>query len=133
MEQKQAAVGMTKLDRENVYEWKKVKDRITTHLVERAGVPFLQFSLLEETGIVTHAFSTRLGGVSEGVCSTMNVSSPVATGKKRYGKTIGGWAKLWASTAPIWSALIRPIPRTSGLSPKPIGARVLRAQRTTPT
>ena len=69
MEQKQAAVGMTKLDRENVYEWKKVKDRITTHLVERAGVPFLQFSLLEETGIVTHAFSTRLGGVSEGVCS----------------------------------------------------------------
>ena len=34
MEQKQAAVGMTKLDRENVYEWKKVKDRITTHLVE---------------------------------------------------------------------------------------------------
>lgn len=48
MEQKQAAVEMTKLDRENVYEWKKVKDRITTHLVERAGVPFLQFSLLRK-------------------------------------------------------------------------------------
>lgn len=55
-------------------EWKKVEGRVTTRLVERAGVPFLQFPLLEETGIVTHGFSTRLGGVSTGVCSTMNVS-----------------------------------------------------------
>lgn len=96
MEQKQAAVEMTKLDRENVYEWKKVKDRITTHLVERAGVPFLQFSLLEETGIVTHAFSTRLGGVSEGVCSTMNVSftrgdreEAVRENYRRLGEAVG--------------------------------------------
>ena len=96
MEQKQAAVGMTKLDRENVYEWKKVKDRITTHLVERAGVPFLQFSLLEETGIATHAFSTRLGGVSEGVCSTMNVSftrgdreEAVRENYRRLGEAVG--------------------------------------------
>ncbi len=55
-------------------EWKKVEGRVTTRLVERAGVPFLQFPLLEETGIVNHGFSTRLGGVSTGVCSTMNVS-----------------------------------------------------------
>ena len=54
--------------------WKKVKGRVTTRLVERAGVPFLSFPLLEETGIVTQGFSTRLGGVSEGDCSSMNVS-----------------------------------------------------------
>ena len=54
--------------------WKKVKGRVTTRLVERAGVPFLNFPLLEETGIVTQGFSTRLGGVSEGDYSSMNVS-----------------------------------------------------------
>lgn len=41
-------------------------------LRERNGVPYLAFSALEETGIVSHAFSTRLGGVSEGKYATMN-------------------------------------------------------------
>ena len=31
------------------------------------GVPFLSYPMLEETGIVNHGFSTRLGGVSKGV------------------------------------------------------------------
>lgn len=35
---------------------------------------YLSYPLLEQTGIVTHGFSTRVGGVSEGVCSTMNLS-----------------------------------------------------------
>lgn len=34
----------------------------------------LTYPLLENTGIVKHGFSTRVGGVSEGVCSTMNLS-----------------------------------------------------------
>lgn len=55
-------------------EWKKVKDRETTCLLEREGVPFLQFPLLEKTGCVLHGFSSRLGGVSEGDLSTMNLS-----------------------------------------------------------
>lgn len=55
-------------------EWKKVQGRETTRLTERAGVPFLQFPMLEETGIVTHGFSTRLGGVSQGEWSSMNLS-----------------------------------------------------------
>ena len=40
------------------------------------GVPleFLTFPLLEETGIVKHLFSTRLGGVSQGDCASMNFS-----------------------------------------------------------
>ncbi|WP_249303275.1 peptidoglycan editing factor PgeF [Qiania dongpingensis] len=39
----------------------------------RKGIPFLSFPLLEESGLVKHGFSTRLGGVSEGVCASMNL------------------------------------------------------------
>jgi len=35
---------------------------------------YLTFPLLENTGIVKHLFSTRLGGVSEGIFSSMNLS-----------------------------------------------------------
>ncbi len=35
---------------------------------------YLTFPLLEETGLVRHLFSTRLGGVSEGIFSSMNLS-----------------------------------------------------------
>jgi len=38
------------------------------------GVPYLYYPLLKKTDMVYHGFSTRLGGVSEGVCSTMNLS-----------------------------------------------------------
>lgn len=38
------------------------------------GVGMLQFPLLEKSGVVKHGFSTRLGGVSEGIYSTMNLS-----------------------------------------------------------
>lgn len=34
----------------------------------------LKYPLLENTGIVKHCFTTRLGGVSEGIFSTMNLS-----------------------------------------------------------
>lgn len=41
----------------------------------RAGkVEYLTFPLLEETGLVRHLFSTRIGGVSEGIYSSMNLS-----------------------------------------------------------
>lgn len=42
--------------------------------IGKNGVPYLSNSMLEETGIVRHGFSTRLGGVSEGIFSTMNLS-----------------------------------------------------------
>lgn len=38
------------------------------------GVEYLSYPLLEKTGMVKHGFSTRIGGVSEGVCSSMNLS-----------------------------------------------------------
>ncbi len=43
-------------------------------LREKAGVPFFVFPLLEDTGLVSHCFSTRLGGVSKGEFSSMNFS-----------------------------------------------------------
>lgn len=35
---------------------------------------YLSFPLLEETGLVQHLFTTRLGGVSDGIFSSMNLS-----------------------------------------------------------
>ena len=77
-------------------EWKKVKGRSSTKLVEREGVPFLIFPALEETGTVVHGFSTRLGGVSEGMFSSMNVSftrgdrkEAVRENYRRLGAAIG--------------------------------------------
>lgn len=41
----------------------------------RAGeVEYLTFPLLEQTGIVRHLFTTRIGGVSKGIYSSMNLS-----------------------------------------------------------
>ena len=37
-------------------------------------VPYLEYPMLAETGIVKHGFSTRLGGVSKEYFSTMNLS-----------------------------------------------------------
>jgi Uncharacterized conserved protein len=40
----------------------------------KAGVTYLSYPLLEHTKCVRHAFSTRLGGVSEGIYASMNLS-----------------------------------------------------------
>lgn len=37
-------------------------------------LPLFKFRLLEETGMVKHAFTTRMGGVSGGIYSTLNLS-----------------------------------------------------------
>lgn len=38
------------------------------------SLPLFIYPLLEQTGMVTHAFTTRLGGVSEGIYSSLNLS-----------------------------------------------------------
>ncbi len=38
------------------------------------GVEFYTFDLFEKTGLVNHAFSTRIGGVSEGCFKSLNLS-----------------------------------------------------------
>lgn len=53
----------------------KYKNQTPIFEEKRVGeVLYLSYPLLEHTGIVKHGFSTRIGGVSEGVCSTMNFS-----------------------------------------------------------
>ena len=52
--------------------WKNEKQESLT--VHRKGeVTYLSYPALEKTGIVCHGFSTRLGGVSQGIWSTMNL------------------------------------------------------------
>lgn len=41
---------------------------------EHGQLPLLHYPLLDELNIVDHCFTTRLGGVSEGVCSSLNLS-----------------------------------------------------------
>lgn len=41
---------------------------------EEKGVTFLQFQGLNQCEIIEHGFSTRIGGVSEGIFSSMNLS-----------------------------------------------------------
>ena len=52
---------------------KKAGDVSTTIMVETRA-PYIQYKRLNETGIVHHGFSTRLGGVSKGIYSSMNFS-----------------------------------------------------------
>lgn len=53
-------------------KWYQQKENM--ELVEREGVPYLRFPSLENSGLVTHGFSTRLGGVSQGIYASMNLS-----------------------------------------------------------
>ena len=46
----------------------------TTELKEKNHVPYIQFKNLSATGIVKHGFSTRKGGVSTGIFSSMNLN-----------------------------------------------------------
>lgn len=52
---------------------KKTEEMVLT-VKENRGVTYLSFPILEDTGLVSHAFSTRLGGVSKGDFATMNFS-----------------------------------------------------------
>lgn len=59
-------------------------------------VPVLQFPLLDITGVVNHGISTRVGGVSEGIYESMNLSftrgddpERVMENYRRIAKTIG--------------------------------------------
>ena len=53
------------------------------------GVPFLSYPMLEETGIVHHGFSTKLGGVSKGCWATMNISTTRGDDPDTYNKCGG--------------------------------------------
>lgn len=51
---------------------KEQKDKMVCK--EHAGVPFLTFEKLLQIPCIKHGFSTRMGGVSEGIYTSMNLS-----------------------------------------------------------
>ena len=57
-----------------MYSWKRKDTEPHVDEKTRNGVTWLSFPSLERSGLVNHAFSTRMGGVSEGPYATMNFS-----------------------------------------------------------
>lgn len=53
-------------------EWKHRPEHMSVK--EAGGAVYLEFPGLERTGIIRQVFTTRVGGVSEGHCASMNVS-----------------------------------------------------------
>lgn len=55
-------------------EFKKTTSEQILELREIDGFPMLVYPLLEQTGMVKHCFTTRQGGVSEGIFESLNLS-----------------------------------------------------------
>ena len=80
----------------------------------KADIPVIQYQSLIDTGCVDHGFSTRLGGVSNGVFSSMNLSytrgddrSSVTENFKRFTTAINmDWHKI-VSTDQTHTANVR--------------------------
>ena len=54
--------------------WKRSGDIPVLQDVSKGAVHMLQFPLLEQQSWISHGFSTRMGGVSEGCYASMNLS-----------------------------------------------------------
>lgn len=61
-------------------------------------VPYLIFPLLEETGLVRHLFSTREGGVSTGIYSSMNLSYSRGDKKEAVDENFRRIAEIFGTT-----------------------------------
>ena len=102
------------------------------------GVPFLSYPMLEETGIVHHGFSTKLGGVSKGCWATMNISTTrgddpedveadcvplyfVDPVKKAIGLSHSGWR---GTVGKIGKVTVELMQKTYGSDPKDILAAI---------
>lgn len=75
-----------------------IKYKDNRHVLEENtdSVPYLEYPMLKDTGIVRHGFSTRLGGDSEGYYASMNLSfdrgdkkEAVAENFRRIGEALG--------------------------------------------
>ena len=58
----------------DLYHIKRKGNKEVLKRNESRGVEYLTFPSLEKTGIVRHLFSTRIGGASEGIYASMNLS-----------------------------------------------------------
>ena len=64
-------------------------------------VAYLTFPLLEETGMVDHLFSTRLGGASKGIYSSMNLSYTRGDLKEAVDENFKRIAGIFGKTTPF--------------------------------
>ncbi len=78
-------LGLKYKNQEQIFDEKEVEH-----------VPFLSYPMFENTGIVNHGFSTRLGGISTGHCASMNISTTrgddpeaIAENRRRIANAIG--------------------------------------------
>lgn len=55
-------------------EWYRHKNSRQVRVNQKGEMVYLTFPILEEQKAVNHLFTTRMGGVSEGIYSTMNLS-----------------------------------------------------------
>lgn len=76
-------------------QWKN-REHENTKVNRKGEVVYLTFPRLEQTGAVVHGFTTRLGGVSQGDCSSMNLSfsrgdeeAAVYENYRRIGEAVG--------------------------------------------
>ncbi|MDD6406382.1 MAG: peptidoglycan editing factor PgeF [Clostridiales bacterium] len=74
---------------------KYINDSRSTHIHNKDGVEYITFDKLDKAG-VTHAFSTRMGGVSEGYLGSMNLSfhrgddpDRVMENHRRFARAVG--------------------------------------------
>ncbi len=88
-----------------------------TRYIEKEGVPFLQFPLLEDDTLI-HGFSTRQGGVSKGDCSSMNFSftrgdrrEDVEENHRRFAKAVGYEPKQLVLTEQVHGTTIQRVGR----------------------
>ena len=58
----------------DLYHIKRKGNKEVLKRNESRGLEYLTFPSLEKTGIVSHLFSTRIGGASEGIYASMNLS-----------------------------------------------------------
>lgn len=84
--------GMSKMRLEKFVK----KGTDTTAISVRDGVPVIEFELFKNLPCIKHGFSTRLGGVSEGCFSSMNLSftrgddeAKVMENFRRFGGAVG--------------------------------------------
>lgn len=61
-------------DYESMIGIKRKAGIISSSIVTVQDIPLIKFPIIENTGIVKHGFSTRFGGVSEGIFFSMNLS-----------------------------------------------------------
>ena len=96
-----------------MYPLSRTDSRDTDSIQQRqkGELEYLVFPKLEETGVVEHLFTTRTGGVSNGIYSTMNLSFSRGDDLNVSERITDGLVKYWEQTRNIWWHRNRPIPR----------------------